>query len=265
MKYNIDLICEIAIEAGNEIMKIYKNEDLQLSFKEDSSPLTIADQKSNECIINYLSKYFPDTPIISEEEREVSYEERKHYNYYFCVDPLDGTKEFIKRNGEFTVNIALIRDRFPIFGVIYAPVLNKLYWGDFQKGAYSIETGNDSNNIMKIDTKSQLFVNKDFSKGLTAVVSRSHAGNEEELIQQNNIKKTISIGSALKFCMLAEGKADVYIRTGPTMEWDTAAGQAIIEAAGGIVLDKNKLRFIYNKKNLLNGSFTCLAKANLIK
>jgi len=257
MKYNIDLINEVAIEAGKEIMSVYMSDDFDISYKDDNSPLTIADKKSNDIIVKYLNKYFPDVPIISEEEKQVDYDQRKDYEYYFCVDPLDGTKEFIKRNGEFTVNIALIRNRFPIFGVIYAPYLQTLYYGDFEKGAFKINT--DTN------IKEKIQVNKDYEDGLNALSSRSHKGNESEFFKMIGVKNTIFIGSALKFCLLAEGTADFYIRSNPTMEWDTAAGQAILEAAGGIVLNEDKLRFIYNKKSLLNGMFMCFADKSLIK
>lgn len=257
MIYNIDLINEIAVEAGKEIMTVYESDNFQVVYKNDNSPLTIADKKSNDIIVKYLNKYFPDIPIISEEGENIEYKDRKNYEYYFCVDPLDGTKEFIKRNGEFTVNIALIRDKFPIFGVIYVPVSKTLYYGDHEKGAYKIDI--ESNYKEKIE------VNKEYENGLTAIKSRSHSGNEAELFKLNDIKNTISTGSSIKFCLVAEGTADLYIRTKPTSEWDTAAGQAIVEAAGGIMLDENKLRFIYNKKSLLNGMFMCFADKSLVK
>lgn len=243
-------ISNIAILAGKEILKIYQDESKfsVVDYKSDDSPLTLADKASNDIIVDELQRLFPDIPILSEEGRSIDYHERSQWNKFWLVDPLDGTKEFIKRNGEFTVNIALIENGYPVLGVIYAPVLFTLYIGDLENN-YSIKIVNDGNEI-------DLKVNKRTAKRI-AVGSRSHSSEEEqELLKKFDVVDTTSIGSSLKFCMVAEGKADIYYRHGPTMEWDTGAGQAIVEAAGGSVTSMElQDRFKYNKENLLNGSF----------
>ncbi len=250
---NIDHILDISKAAGNAILGIYYDEALsrEVESKADNSPLTLADKASNQVIVDGLKEYFPDIPVLSEEGRTINYEERKKWSRFWLVDPLDGTKEFIKRNGEFTVNIALIEDGFPILGVIYAPVPDVLYIGDAGNMISYKITGNEDRVDLKVNHK----------KGnRIAVGSRSHASQEEaDLLNQYDVKDTISVGSSLKFCMVAEGKADIYYRHGPTMEWDTAAGQAIVESAGGSVQTfSTGKRFGYNKENLLNGSFLVL-------
>ena len=250
MNISIDLLRDLAIEGGYEILKIYNDESLskEVELKSDNSPLTLADKASNAVIVKALAEHFPEIPILSEEEKSIDFAQRKGWERFWLVDPLDGTKEFIKRNGEFTVNIALIENGFPVLGVIYAPILDKLYIGDVaNKKAYMID---------KNGATTPLIVNKK-QTARTAVGSRSHSSEEEvELLKKQNVVETISIGSSLKFCMVSEGKADIYYRHGPTMEWDTGAGQAIIEAAGGTVTNmKSGERFSYNKESLLNGSF----------
>lgn len=256
---NIDLILlkNIAREAGAAIMDIYSREDFKsiTDFKADNSPLTLADQVSHKIIQNGLEKAYPEIPVLSEEGKNIPYEERKDWKTFWLVDPLDGTKEFIKRNGEFTVNIALITGDEAVAGVIYAPARGIMYSGIKGKGAW--KESNDAVEKMTSSSKSD---------NLTAVGSRSHSSpEEEELLNSYNVSEAISIGSSLKFCLVAEGKADIYYRHGPTMEWDTAAGQAIVEAAGGIVVDQKKNRFAYNKQSLLNGSFLCLGNKPLLK
>lgn len=250
MTINQETILEITRHAGHAIMKIYSNLALasDIDYKADNSPLTLADKAAHEVIVKALKESYPDIPILSEEGAGIPYEKRKGYEYYWCVDPLDGTKEFINRNGEFTVNIALIHDRKSIAGFIYAPVLDTFYVGTSDE-AYK----------MKGTEKIPLKVNNK-GEDRIAVRSKSHASDEEEaVLNQYDVKDSISVGSSLKFCMVAEGKADVYYRFGPTMEWDTAAGQAIVEAAGGVVLSGTGPEpFLYNKENLLNSSFLCL-------
>lgn len=253
MNINIEKLKVIAIKAGDKILEIYNDKSLskEVDYKSDNSPLTLADKASNEVIVKSLKGHFPEIPVLSEEEKNIDYDQRKHWDTFWLVDPLDGTKEFIKRNGEFTVNIALIQQGYPVLGVIYAPVLNKLYVGDsLNTKAYMI----DENNV-----ESPLIVNRKPNNRI-AVGSRSHSSEEEsELLKTYGVVETISIGSSLKFCMVAEGKADIYYRHGPTMEWDTGAGQAIVEASGGTIENmKTKSRFNYNKENLLNGSFLVL-------
>lgn len=245
----IEKLIEIAAQAGERMMDIYLHEDFEktVDFKADDSPLTIADQASHEIIDAALKENFPDIPVLSEEGKAIEKETRQSWSTFWCVDPLDGTKEFIKKNGEFTVNIALIKDGFPTCGVIYAPVLKTFYVGNGDT-AFMIKEGE------RVDIR----VNKRESNRI-AVRSKSHAAPEEEkVLDDYNVVDSISVGSSLKFCMVAEGKADVYYRHGPTMEWDTAAGQAVLEGAGGKVLNPEGDRFSYNKDSLLNSSFLCL-------
>ena len=251
-------INKIAIEAGKAILEIYENETLfkQIDFKADDSPLTLADQKANEIIVNAIKKEFSDIPFISEEEKQTNWGDRKDWEYFFLIDPLDGTKEFIKRNGEFTVNIALIHNKRPTMGVIYAPVLDTLYWGYSEL--------NKSEAFKKTGTTETQRLESNFRKeNRTAVRSKSHATKGESiLLEKYDISEEISVGSSLKFCMVAEGKADLYYREGPTMEWDTAAGQAIVEATGGKVFIGNseENEFRYNKENLLNSGFLVIGR-----
>ena len=254
MNIDIEELLVIAREAGEAILKIYNDPDKadEVTFKTDHSPLTLADEASNEVITNRLKILRPDIPVLSEEGRKIPYSERKNWEYFWCVDPLDGTKEFVKRNGEFTVNIALIHNQTPILGIIYVPVTDTMYYASAQTGAYKIDTNGN---------KTALQVNKK-SADWTAVGSRTHSAPEEaELLAKYPVVKSVSIGSSLKFCLLAEGLAQIYYRHGPTMEWDTAAGQAILTLSGGIVTKPDGTPFLYNKESLLNGSFLCTVHA----
>jgi 3'(2'), 5'-bisphosphate nucleotidase len=248
---DIEKIITTAIEAGNKIMEVYEKPDFETEMKEGNFPLTLADKLSHEIIQSALTELYPDIPILSEEGKDISYEERKNWKRFWLVDPLDGTKEFIKRNGEFTVNIALIENNIPVIGVIYAPVLKLLYYASEGNGAFmsGIENG-----IVKNKIKLERGKKREDGK-VIAVGSRSHSSPEEEaILQKFGVTEKISIGSSLKFCMVAEGKADIYYRHGPTMEWDVAAGDIIIQSAG---CKGNKIygELKYNKENLLNGSF----------
>lgn len=246
-----------AIEAGNEIMKIYDT-DFHVDFKKDDSPLTQADQRSNQVILSFLQDL--DIPMISEENKMVSYDERKDWNRFWMIDPLDGTKEFIKKNGEFTVNIALIENGIPIIGVIYVPVKKELFYGG-EIGAYKmseVENPSDLDHQTAIPLES-----KTPTSDVVVVASRSHLTPETESFI-DKIKNTegvdtvdrISAGSSLKICMVAEGKADVYPRYAPTMEWDVAAGHGICQAAGVKILQAGTQEELqYNKENLLNPWF----------
>mgnify|MGYP000743016715 CR=1 FL=1 len=245
-----DLI-DISKDAGKAILEIYNNADLSnvVDYKSDDSPLTLADKASNDVIVKALKEKFPSIPVMSEEIKQDSYETRKEWTDFFCVDPLDGTKEFIKRNGEFTVNIALIKNGLPVLGVIYVPVTDVTYVGE-ENEAFKFE--GEKKTLLSINGKAENRI---------AVRSKSHAAVEEEvLLEKYKVTDTISVGSSLKFCMVAEGKADIYYRHGPTMEWDTAAGQAVVQGAGGKVYkgDTEEELFSYNKENLLNGSFLVL-------
>ncbi len=251
-----------AIEAGNKIMEVYNSDDFQVEKKGDDSPLTLADRKAHLKIMEYLNK--TDIPVLSEEGRVIPYEERKDWNQLWIVDPLDGTKEFIKRNGDFTVNIALIESNQPVFGVIYVPVHKELFIGIKSKGAYKLSNISSSDNIFESLDKTMQKGTKlpilDEKRSFTVVASRSHMSEEtKEYI--NKLKETYpdlqfsSRGSSLKLCSVAEGLADVYPRFAPTMEWDTAAGQAIVEAMGGTVKLVSGEPLKYNRKELMNPFF----------
>lgn len=253
----LNIAIKASIQAGEEIIKIY-NKDFKVTLKEDKSPLTIADKKANTIIMSFLL----DTkiPIISEENKQLIYSERKDWKQCWIVDPLDGTKEFIKKNGEFTVNIALIKNQKPLLGVIYVPVTKELFVGNVSE--------NKSYKIIVKDnfTIENLFTDKNLisparTNTVRIVGSRSHMNNETENfvkdLKKNNDKvEIVSKGSSLKFCLVAQGKADIYPRFAPTMEWDTAAGQAICEAVGLQVISKETNKpLLYNKENLLNPYF----------
>lgn len=245
---HVILAKKAALAAGVEILKIYQSSDFGVEIKSDDSPLTKADQAANEVIVSYLQK--TGFPVLSEEGKNIPYVERKDWDYFWMVDPLDGTKEFIKKNGEFTVNIALIHDGQPIMGVVYAPVLEWLYWGNKTEGAWKQE-GNGA--IVKLE-------NPESTEVKTIVASRSHLSPETQaFIDQYPGVEVISMGSSLKFMLVAEGKAQVYPRFAPTMEWDTAASQAIVEAANlNVLIYPEMEKMVYNKEKLLNNSFLVL-------
>ena len=239
----------MAIQAGDAIMEIYTSEDFDIEHKDDDSPLTRADKAANKIICDYLESFSPDVPIISEENKEIPYAERKNYTLCWMVDPLDGTKEFIKRNGQFTVNIALIDNNEVTFGIVYAPALQELFYALKGRGAY----------MTKEKMQSPLKANQ-FSRdeqGIRVVCSRSHLNAEtQNFIDDLKEPEKVSIGSSLKFIILAKGQAELYPRLAPTMEWDTAAAQIILEEAGGQVLHaETGEKLTYNKENLLNPYF----------
>ncbi|MXV39020.1 3'(2'),5'-bisphosphate nucleotidase CysQ [Flavobacteriaceae bacterium Ap0902] len=246
-----------SFEAGKRILEIYHT-DFEVNFKEDTSPLTLADASANKMIMSYL--HTTGIPIISEENQLLPYFERKHWDTFWLVDPLDGTKEFIKKNDEFTVNIALIKNGNPVLGVIYVPVKRELFYGTHQ-GAFKVE---NISNFSELNLAAKVSLKpKKTTSDIVVVVSRSHLSKETEIFI-NQIKEdktinsveTIAAGSSLKVCMVAEGKADVYPRFAPTMEWDVAAGHAICNAAGVEVLNVDTGGTLeYNKENLLNPSF----------
>lgn len=261
MEQNYLRAIKAALEAGQEILKVYNSNDFEVEIKNDNSPLTKADKASHLKIMEYLEQ--TSIPVLSEEGRDIPYEERKNWNQLWIVDPLDGTKEFIKRNGEFTVNIALVEAGNPILGVIYIPVEQTLYVGIKGIGAYKIEdieSIKESNlnleNFLQIGSKLPIKSTRPY----TVVASRSHLSEEteayiKELKQQHPDLTFFSRGSSLKLCAVAEGAADIYPRFAPTMEWDTAAGQAIVEAAGGKVILRDGTPMVYNRENLLNPYF----------
>lgn len=250
-------VVEIAKRAGDKILEIYADESrFGVETKSDDSPLTQADKQANDVIIEGLMALSVDYPIISEETKLKPYAERKDYNRFWLVDPLDGTKEFIKRNGEFTVNIALVENGVPIMGVVYVPVSGDAYWGMKELGAYH---ESDQGEIRKLTANN--YQNTD--KGIRVVCSRSHINAETQaFIDALDQPEAVSKGSSLKFLLIAGGDAEVYPRMGPTMEWDTGAAQIILEEAGGEVLHAETMQPLnYNKENLLNPYF--IARAQL--
>jgi 3'(2'), 5'-bisphosphate nucleotidase len=247
-KINIQDIIAIAKEAGDAIMQIY-DQNFEVEYKQDNSPLTLADKTANDIIETGLRKLSVNFPIVSEEAEEASYEERKYWEYFWLVDPLDGTKEFVKKNDEFTVNIALIYKDVPVLGVVYAPALDVCYWAKKSEGAFK-----DGQQLpIKIESQRDTY---------KIVASRSHMSNETQVfidtIETSKEKELISIGSSLKICLVAEGEADIYPRLGFTMEWDTGAAHAIANESG-VTLQKYKnnkySQHEYNKENLLNQYF----------
>jgi 3'(2'), 5'-bisphosphate nucleotidase len=279
LTYHLVVALLAAKDAGRAILDVY-GQDFDISYKHDHSPLTLADRRSHSIIVSHLSDVSGEgLPILSEEGSSISYQERRRWEYFWMVDPLDGTKEFIKKNDEFTVNIAQIHQTRPILGVIYVPVKDVLYFACDGLGAYRVDNRdilapgtnkslkNDAAGLLekilpgsiKLPEDKHRFEKKDSQ--ITIVGSRSHATKELEAFIETMRKEYeqvefISAGSSLKLCLVAEGRADIYPRLGPTMEWDTAAGQVIVEQAQGSVLNfemDEPLR--YNKKNLLNPWF----------
>lgn len=240
-------ILALAREAGLKILEYY-DDPIQVHAKSDNSPLTHADLAAHHIIVNGLENISADIPVISEEGGIADYAERKKWNKFWLVDPLDGTKEFINKNGEFTVNIALIEAGKPVFGVVYVPVSGVCYHG--AKGEGSFKSDREGN-------EQQIYSEKpDLSKPVTIVSSRSHGNdNMDEILRNEGIEtgRKIIAGSSLKFCLVAEGTADIYPRFGPTMEWDTAAGDAVFRYSGRKAERPSALE--YNKENLLNGEF----------
>ncbi|RUO76973.1 3'(2'),5'-bisphosphate nucleotidase CysQ [Idiomarina seosinensis] len=240
----LDELQQIARDAGAAIMEIYNSDEFDVQLKGDDSPLTKADLAAHRVICDGLSKLAVQYPIISEESADIDWELRKHWHRYWLVDPLDGTKEFIKRNGEFTVNIALIEKGEPVCGVVYAPVLDAMYVGQRDKGAFL--------NGQPIQVEQQT------PETLRIVGSRSHASQEttDWLEQLGKPYEMVPMGSSLKICLVAEGKADIYPRLGPTSEWDTAAAHAVLNAAGGSLKTTDGKALRYNQKeSFLNPYF----------
>jgi len=253
----IEKITETALEAGKAVMEIYNSDDFNLELKSDNSPLTRADLTSHNLIKEKLSSLYPEIPILSEEGKDIAYDVRKNWKRFWLVDPLDGTKEFIKKNGEFTINIALIENNIPTIGIIFAPAFGNnlnnsgffsgtLYYAEKSLGSFKQAASDQS-------VKLPCFP---YDGNVKAVRSRSHASpEEEEIYKKYFVKETMSVGSSLKFCMIAEGRAQIYYRHGPTNEWDVAAGYAISKYAGAEISGLS-----FNKKNLLNGSFLVKSK-----
>jgi 3'(2'), 5'-bisphosphate nucleotidase len=240
----------IATEAGARILEIYDTA-FAVEHKEDASPLTAADLASHEAITAGLSRLTPTLPVLSEESASVPFPERRRWRRFWLVDPLDGTKEFVNRNGEFTVNIALIEDHMPVLGVVYLPVNGLCYFAARDHGAFRQESGAAAEPIA---------VSAGIEGPVRVVGSRSHAGASlQAFVERLGEHTLVSFGSSLKFCMVAEGRADIYPRLGPTSEWDTAAAQCVVEQAGGRVVDIKGERLSYNtKESMLNPHFLVL-------
>jgi len=247
-----------SIDGGRAIMEVYSSE-FKVEYKADESPLTLADKRCNEIIEDYLLK--TEIPILSEEGAEISFKERKQWEYFWLVDPLDGTKEFIKRNGEFTVNIALIHNNSPIMGAIYVPAKEELYFAMTGLGSYKISRGLLIDSLDSLISESFKLPCSYKRENHVIVGSRSHMSEETQAFFEEKRKEygdieIMAVGSSLKLCMVAEGRADTYPRYAPTMEWDTAAGHAIVKFAGFSVKKHNSLDdLVYNKENLLNPWF----------
>lgn len=252
-KINIQDIIKIAKQAGEAIMEIYQK-DFEVEYKADESPLTLADKTAHNLIeaglLDLDQKNGIQIPLLSEEGKNIPYEERKDWEYFWLVDPLDGTKEFVKKNDEFTVNIALIHKDTPVLGVVYAPALDICYWAKQGEGAFK-------------DGKKLPLKTVEERQAYKIVASRSHMSEETkefiDAIQTDKEKEMVSIGSSLKICLVAEGEADIYPRLGPTMEWDTAAAHAIVQGAEKKLqkfsFEQGEQKHIYNKENLLNEWF----------
>jgi len=241
-------VVALAKQAGDAIMAVYRSGDIGATNKADDSPLTLADLASHRIIVEGLAKLAPDIPILSEEAANISYAQRNAWARFWLVDPLDGTKEFIKRNGEFTVNIALIENGVPVLGVVYAPVLDTCYYAARDVGAF----------VQHAAVAAQVISVKRIADGepIKVVASRSHSdARTAALLERLGDHRCVSMGSSLKLCLVAAGEAHFYPRLGPTMEWDTAAAHAVVIEAGGTVCDSNGTELHYNKPDLHNPEF----------
>jgi 3'(2'), 5'-bisphosphate nucleotidase len=245
----------VAKRAGEAILRVYEGkEDVGTQTKSDGSPLTNADMAAHHSILSGLRELTPESPVVSEESSLVSYQERRQWNEYWLVDPLDGTKEFVKQTDEFTVNIAWIQDSRPVQGVIHAPALGLTYYACKEAGAFRQRSGESPIKIAVQDPRDKLRI----------VVSRSHKGERlESYLQRFEDYECVNMGSSLKFCLVAEGSAHFYPRLGRTLEWDTAAGQCIVEVAGGTVTDLQGKAVSYNKLDLSNPDFLAIGARSL--
>ena len=261
-KENLLEIVNISVDAGEVILNYY-NENVDVIYKDDESPLTKADLASHKIITDSIKKITPDIPILSEEEF-IDWKIRKKWKKYWLIDPLDGTKEFIKKNDEFTVNIALIENNRPILGVIYTPALNELFYSIKNFGSYKILTKKKLNTLKEAK---RISINKKKSNKIKIVGSRSHSNPiVDEWVNKNfNEFDILQKGSSLKFCLIAEGSADIYPRFGPTSEWDIAAGHIILEEAGGKLKSIDNKEILYNEKeNILNPEFFAYSNIDFV-
>lgn len=235
----------IADTASQKVMAIYQT-DFEVNTKEDNSPITAADLASHHVIVDGLKALTPDIPILSEESANAPWEQRKSWTRFWLVDPIDGTKDFTNRTGEFTVNIALIENGEPVMGVVTAPALNEAYWGIKGQGAWKREADGSTRQLQVVEPP----------EAKRAVASKNHMNQEtRDFIDQLGNHELVQAGSSLKFCRIAEGKADIYPRLGPTCEWDTGAAHAVLAAAGGKVNKLDGTPLVYGKEDLLNPYF----------
>ena len=261
-KENLLEILNISVDAGEVILNYY-NENVDVIYKNDESPLTKADLASHKIITDSIKKITPDIPILSEEEF-IDWKIRKKWKKYWLIDPLDGTKEFIKKNDEFTVNIALIENNRPILGVIYTPALNELFYSIKNFGSYKILTKKKLNTLKEAK---RISINKKKSNKIKIVGSRSHSNPILDKWVNKNFNEfdILQKGSSLKFCLIAEGSADIYPRFGPTSEWDIAAGHIILEEAGGKLKSIDNKEILYNEKeNILNPEFFAYSNIDFV-
>ncbi len=247
----LQTLCNLAIQAGKASLVHYNSHDIKTEIKADNSPLTQADLEADDIICSGLELAYPHVPIVTEEK----YDSHKYAacdRPFFLVDPIDGTKEFIKKNGEFTINIALVEDHIPIAGVVFAPALDRLFYAAFSIGAFE----KSQNFKQREEPGRKLSCSHKESKKLIAIASRSHMKPENaQFLEINNIDQCINAGSSLKFCLLAANEAQIYPRFGPTMEWDTAAGHAVLTVAGGEVKTLDGKNLVYGKTGFINPSF----------
>ena len=246
----IEEIKELAKHAGDVILEVYREHDPSVSLKDDRSPVTEADKRADKVILEGLQRISPDIPTLTEESAQAPYLERKAWNTFWLVDPLDGTKEFIKKTGQFTVNIALIEKGVPIMGVVWAPAIELLFWSEGGKGAYRSDASGER----------AIKARKAVTERLSLVASKDHAGPQVEALKAKYRDSELkSMGSSLKLCLVASGEADLYLRDAPTMEWDTGAAHAIVKEAGGVVQvwdgKRGAEELVYNKENLRNPQF----------
>lgn len=241
----LDKLLQIADTASEKVMAIYQT-DFEVNTKEDDSPITAADIASHHVIVDGLKALTPDIPILSEESANAPWDERKHWTRFWLVDPIDGTKDFTNRTGEFTVNIALIEDGEPVMGVVTAPALNEAYWGIKGQGAWKREADGSTRKLQVVEPP----------EAVRTVASKNHLNQEtRDFIEQLGKHELVQAGSSLKFCRIAEGKADIYPRLGPTCEWDTGAAHAVLAAAGGKVNKLDGTPLLYGKEDVLNPYF----------
>ncbi len=248
----LESVTQIAYQAGAEIMKVYQSDDFQTEYKDDDSPLTLADKNANHCIIKGLKSLPVKYPVLSEESDDIDYKTRQKWTSFWLVDPLDGTKEFLKRNGEFTVNIALIHEGSPVLGVVYAPAKKSCY-----------RAMKDFGSEKRIDDQwIKIFASKIKNPSISIVMSRSHPSEIlNQFLKTIQSYKVVETGSSLKICYVAEGLADLYPRLGPTMEWDTAAAHCVLNESGGFLFTMENEVLKYNRKTLKNPYFVAISPA----